>query len=153
MRMQATMDGDERVKHEGEIRALIIGGGEAAPDPWPDAVRSASAAPDLDAARRVLVDADALLPEGATLPAIGADEEAPKPVIWTAESCTVRRWLVDGWLPVGRSSDVERIGVASRGNPYIALAIGCCGGQGGGAERTRLPGKPADLRGSGATRR
>ena len=30
--------GEERAKHEGEIRALI-GGGEAAPDPWPDTVR------------------------------------------------------------------------------------------------------------------
>ena len=35
--------GEERAKREGEIRALI-GGGEAAPDPWPDAVRKASEA-------------------------------------------------------------------------------------------------------------
>ena len=47
--------GEERAKHEREIRALI-GGGEAAPDPWPDAVRSASKAPDLDAAWRLLVE-------------------------------------------------------------------------------------------------
>ena len=36
--------GDERAKHEGEIRALI-GGVEAAPDPWPDTVRKASEGP------------------------------------------------------------------------------------------------------------
>ena len=50
-------DGEERARREGEIREHIIGGGEAAPDPWPDAVRSASEAPDLDAARRLLADA------------------------------------------------------------------------------------------------
>ena len=43
-------DGKERAKWEGEIRALIIGGPDAAPDPWPGAVRSASEAPDMEAA-------------------------------------------------------------------------------------------------------
>ena len=37
--------GEERAKREGEIREHIIGGGEAAPDPWPDTVRKASEAP------------------------------------------------------------------------------------------------------------
>ena len=43
-------DGKERAKREGEIREHVIGDSDAAPDPWPDAVRSASEAPDLDAA-------------------------------------------------------------------------------------------------------
>ena len=49
--------GEERLKWEGEIRELIIGVGGAAPDPWPDAVRSAGKAPDMEAAWRLLVNA------------------------------------------------------------------------------------------------
>ena len=39
--------GEERAKHEREIREHIIGGGEAAPDPWPDTVLKAQTAADL----------------------------------------------------------------------------------------------------------
>ena len=71
--------GGERAKHEGEIQVLI-GGGEAAPDPWPDTVRKASEAPDLDAAWRLLADA-------LRLPVVRCsgewrDEPDPDPVIW-----------------------------------------------------------------------
>ena len=72
--------GEERAKREGEIREHIIGGGEAAPDPWPDTVRKASEAPDLDAAWRLLTDA-------LRLPVVRSSGEwrnqpDPDPVIW-----------------------------------------------------------------------
>ena len=55
---KTTMTARNELKWEGEIRALIIGvGGEVPPDPWPDTVRSASEAPDMDAAWWVLVNA------------------------------------------------------------------------------------------------
>ena len=78
--------GEERAKHEGEIRALI-GGVEAAPDPWPDAVRSASKIPDMDAAWRFW-----RLPcacPWCALPANGAINRTPPRDM--ARSCTVPR--------------------------------------------------------------
>ena len=69
--------GKERLKREGEIRELISGC-DAAPDPWPDAVRSANKAPDMDAAWRFVGGCFALA-RGCAVPANGAMKRPPTP--------------------------------------------------------------------------
>ena len=105
--------GDERVKHEGEIRALI-GGVEAAPDPWPDAVRSASKAPDLDTAWRLLADAS-------RVPVVRCSREwrnkpPPAPVIWRDHA-----QFADAVLSSGEVAVLS--GAGKSGKSYIALAL------------------------------
>ena len=111
--------GDERVKHEKEIRALI-GGVEAAPDPWPDAVRSASKAPDMDAAWRLLVDA-------LRLPVVRSsgewrDEPDPDPVIWRDHAQHTDAVLSSGEVAV-------LSGAGKSGKSYIALALAVAAAQ------------------------
>ena len=105
--------GEERAKHEGEIRALI-GGVEAAPDPWPDTVRKASEAPDLDAAWRLLVDA-------LRLPVVRSSGEwrnkpDPDPVIWRDHA-----QFPDAVLSSGEVAVLS--GAGKSGKSYIALAL------------------------------
>ena len=111
--------GEERAKREGEIREHIIGGGEAAPDPWPDTVRKASEAPDLDAAWRLLTDA-------LRLPVVRSSGEwrnQPDPDPRDlARSCAVHRC---GPI-VGRSGGFERGGQV--GEILPRPGAGCCGG-------------------------
>ena len=111
--------GDERVKHEGEIRVLI-GGGEAAPDPWPDTVRKASEAPDLDAAWRLLVDA-------LRLPVVRSSGEwrnqpDPDPVIWRDHA-----QFPDAVLSSGEVAVLS--GAGKSGKSYIALALAVAAAQ------------------------
>ena len=111
--------GDERVKHEKEIRALI-GGGEAAPDPWPDTVRSASKAPDMDAAWRLLVDA-------LRLPVVRCSREwrnkpPPAPVIWRDHA-----QFPDAVLSSGEVAVLS--GAGKSGKSYIALALAVAAAQ------------------------
>ena len=101
-------DGKERAQHEREIRALI-GGGEAEADPWPDAVRAASKAPDMDVAWRLLVDT--LTP--APFPATDGDT-------WIGP-WPDREWLIPGWLPVGRLGMLS--GRGGRGKSRLALQL------------------------------
>ena len=108
-------DGKERVKREGEIRALIIGGDEAAPDPWPDTVRKASEAPDMDAAWRVLVDANRAEGDRKSGPVTARTD-------WTAEPGP-RQWLVDGWLPAGRVALLSGSGGAGKSRLALQLAL------------------------------
>ena len=117
--------GDERVKHEGEIRALI-GGVEAAPDPWPDAVRSASKAPDMDAAWRLLADA-------LRLPVVRSsgewrDEPDPDPVIWRDHA-----QYPDAVLSSGEVAILS--GAGKSGKSYIALALAVAAAQAEAKER------------------
>ena len=105
--------GDERVKHEKEIQALI-GGVEAAPDPWPDAVRSASKAPDLDTAWRLLADAS-------RVPVVRCSREwrnkpPPAPVIWRDHA-----QYPDAVLSSGEVAVLS--GAGKSGKSYIALAL------------------------------
>ena len=124
--------GDERVKHEKEIRALI-GGVEAAPDPWPDAVRSASKAPDMDAAWRLLVDA-------LRLPVVRSsgewrDEPDPDPVIWRDHA-----QYPDAVLSSGEVAILS--GAGKSGKSYIALALAVAAAQ--AEAKGAATGKPAD---------
>ena len=117
--------GVERAKHEGEIRALI-GGVEAAPDPWPDAVRSASKAPDMDAAWRLLVDA-------LRLPVVRCsgewrDEPDPDPVIWRDHA-----QYPDAVLSSGEVAILS--GAGKSGKSYIALALAVAAAQAEAKER------------------
>ena len=105
--------GGERAKHEGEIRVLI-GGGEAAPDPWPDTVRKASEAPDLDAAWRLLTDA-------LRLPVVRSSGEwrnqpDPDPVIWRDHAR-----FTDAVLSSGEVAILS--GAGKTGKSYLALAL------------------------------
>ena len=105
--------GEERAKREGEIRALI-GGGEAAPDPWPDTVRKASEAPDLESAWRLLTDA-------LRLPVVRSsgewrDEPDPDPVIWRDHARFTDAVLSSGEVAV-------LAGAGKSGKSYIALAL------------------------------
>ena len=106
-------DGKERAEHEGEIRALI-GGVEAAPDPWPDAVRSASKAPDMDTAWRLLADAS-------RVPVVLSSDEwrnqpDPDPVIWRDHA-----QFADAVLSSGEVAVLS--GAGKSGKSYIALAL------------------------------
>ena len=111
--------GWERAKHEGEIQVLI-GGGEAAPDPWPDTVRKASEAPDLDAAWRLLADA-------LRLPMVRCsgewrDEPDPDPVIWRDHA-----QFTDAVLSSGEVAILS--GAGKSGKSYIALALAVAAAQ------------------------
>ena len=111
--------GGERAKHEGEIRVLI-GGGEAAADPWPDTVRKASEAPDLDAAWRLLADA-------LRLPVVRCsgewrDEPDPDPVIWRDHA-----QYHDAVLSSGEVAILS--GAGKSGKSYIALALAVAAAQ------------------------
>ena len=126
--------GDERVKHEGEILALI-GGVEAAPDPWPDAVRSASKAPDLDTAWRLLADA-------LRLPVVRSsgewrDEPDPDPVIWRDHA-----QYPDAVLSSGEVAILS--GAGKSGKSYIALALAVAATQ--AAANGRVYGEACGLR-------
>ena len=117
--------GEERAKHEGEIRALI-GGGEAAPDPWPDTVRKASEAPDLDAAWRLLADV-------LRLPAVRSSGEwrnqpAPEPVIWRDHA-----QFPDAVLSSGEVAILS--GAGKSGKSYITLALAVAAAQAEAKER------------------
>ena len=121
--------GVERATREEEIQALI-GGVEAAPDPWPDTVRKASEAPDMDAAWRLLVDA-------LCLPVVCSsgewrDEPDPDPVIWRDHA-----QYPDAVLSSGE------VAILSGGGQVREIlhrpGAGCCGGSGGG-EGARLRG-------------
>ena len=110
---EGTDHGKERLKREGEIRELI-GGCDAAPDPWPDAVRSANKAPDIDAAWRLLADA-------LRLPVVRSssdwrDKEAPDPVIWRDHA-----QYPDAVLSSGEVAVLS--GAGKSGKSYIALAL------------------------------
>ena len=119
-------DGKERAKREGEIREHIIGDSDAASDPWPDAVRSASEAPDLDAARRLLVDA-------LRLPVVRSSGEwrnqpAPDPVIWRDHA-----QYDDAVLSSGEVAILS--GAGKSGKSYIALALAVAAAQAEAKER------------------
>ena len=110
---EGTDHGKERLKREGEIRELI-GSCDAAPDPWPDAVRSANKAPDIDAAWRLLADA-------LRLPVVRSssdwrDKEAPDPVIWRDHA-----QYPDAVLSSGEVAVLS--GAGKSGKSYIALAL------------------------------
>ena len=118
--------GKERAKHEGEIREHIIGGGEAAPDPWPDTVRLASKAPDMDAAWRLLADA-------LRLPVVRSsgewrDEPDPDPVIWRDHA-----QYPDAVLSSGEVAILS--GAGKSGKSYIALALAVAAAQAEAKER------------------
>ena len=105
--------GEERAEREGEIRELI-GGGEAAPDPWPDTVRSASEAPDLAAAWQTLADA-------LCLPAVRSSDEwrnqpDPDPVIWRDHARFFDAVLSSGEVAV-------LAGAGKSGKSYLAVAL------------------------------
>ena len=111
--------GEERAKHEGEIRALI-GGVEAAPDPWPDAVRSASKIPDMDAAWRFLAAA-------LRVPVVRSSGEwrnqpDPPPVIWRDHA-----QFPDAVLSSGEVAVLS--GAGKSGKSYIALALAVAAAQ------------------------
>ena len=112
--------GEERAKREGEIREHIIGGGEAAPDPWPDTVRKASEAPDLDAAWRLLTDA-------LRLPVVRSsgewrDHPDPNPVIWRDHAQSPDAVLSSGEVAV-------LSGAGKSGKSYLALALAVAAAQ------------------------
>ena len=112
--------GEERAKREGEIREHIIGGGEAAPDPWPDTVRKASEAPDLDAAWRLLTDA-------LRLPVVRSSGEwrnqpDPDPVIWRDHAR-----FTDAVLSSGEVAVLS--GAGKSGKSYLALALAVAAAQ------------------------
>ena len=126
--------GEERAKHEREIRALI-GGGEAAPDPWPDTVRSASKAPDMDAAWRLLVDA-------LRLPVVRSSDEwrnqpDPDPVIWRDHA-----QFPDAVLSSGEVAILS--GAGKSGKSYIALALAVAAAQ--AEAKGRVHGEACGLR-------
>ena len=127
------MDGVERATREEEIRALI-GGVEAAPDPWPDAVRSASKAPDLDTAWRLL--ADALRVPVVRCSGEWRNKPDPDPVIWRDHA-----QFADAVLSSGEVAILS--GAGKSGKSYIALALAVAAAQGGG-EGGAATGKPAD---------
>ena len=111
--------GEERAKHEGEIRALI-GGGEAAPDPWPDTVRKASEAPDLGAAWQTLADA-------LRLPVVRSSDEwrdqpDPNPVIWRDHA-----QFTDAVLSSGEVAVLS--GAGKSGKSFLALALAVAAAQ------------------------
>ena len=111
--------GVERATREEEIRALI-GGVEAAPNPWPDTVRKASEAPDLDAAWRLLVDA-------LRLPVVRSSGEwrnqpDPDPVIWRDHA-----QYDDAVLSSGEVAILS--GAGKSGKSYIALALAVAAAQ------------------------
>ena len=117
--------GVERATREEEIRALI-GGVEAAPDPWPDTVRKASEAPDMDAAWRLLVDA-------LRLPVVRSsgewrDEPDPDPVIWRDHA-----QYPDAVLSSGEVAILS--GAGKSGKSYIALALAVAAAQAEAKER------------------
>ena len=123
--------GDERVKHEKEIREHIIGGGEVAPNPWPDTVRSASKAPDLDAAWRLLAAA-------LRVPVVRSSDEwrnqpDPDPVIWRDHA-----QFPDAVLSSGEVAVLS--GAGKSGKSYIALALAVAAAQAG--RRGAATGKP-----------
>ena len=126
--------GVERATREEEIRALI-GGVEAAPDPWPDAVRSASKAPDMDAAWRLLVDA-------LRLPVVRSsgewrDEPDPDPVIWRDHA-----QYPDAVLSSGEVAILS--GAGKSGKSYIALALAVAAAQ--AEAKGRVHGEACGLR-------
>ena len=111
---------EERAKREGEIREHIIGDGEAAPDPWPDTVRKASEAPDLDAAWRLLTDA-------LRLPVVRSSGEwrnqpDPDPVIWRDHAR-----FTDAVLSSGEVAVLS--GAGKSGKSYLALALAVAAAQ------------------------
>ena len=98
--------------HPGEAK---LAGTVQAPDPWPDTVRKASEAPDLDAAWRLLTDA-------LRLPVVRSSGEwrnqpDPDPVIWL-RSCTVR---TDAVLSSGEVAVLS--GAGKSGKSYIGVAV------------------------------
>ena len=127
--------GEERAKREREIREHIIGGGEAAPDLWPDAVRSASEAPDLDAARRLLVDA-------LRLPVVRSSGEwrnqpDPDPVIWRDHA-----QYPDAVLSSGEVAVLS--GAGKSGKSYLAVALAVAAAQ--AVAKGRVHGEACGLR-------
>ena len=118
-------DGKERAKWEKEIHALIWET-DAAPDPWPDTVRSASKAPDVDAAWR-------LLTEALHLPVVRSsgewrNEQAPAPVIWRDHEK-----YADAVLSSGEVAMLS--GAGKSGKSYIALALAVAAAQAEAFER------------------
>ena len=118
-------DGKERAEHEAEIRALI-GGVEAAPDPWPDTVRKASEAPDMETAWRLLTEA---LP----LPVVRCSDEwrnqpPARPVIWRDHA-----QYPDAVLSSGEVAILS--GAGKSGKSYVALALAVAAAQAEAFER------------------
>ena len=113
--VEGTDHGEERKKREVQIREHIIGGVEAAPDPWRDAVRKASEAQDMDAAWRFLVDADRAERDRKVGPVTARTD-------WTAEPGP-RQWLVEGWLPAGRVALLSGQGGAGKSRLALQLAL------------------------------
>ena len=106
-------EGEERATHEREIRALIRGV-EAAPDPWPDTVRKASEAQDMDAAWRLL--ADALRVPVVRCSREWRNKQPPAPVIWRDHA-----QFADAVLSSGEVAVLS--GAGKSGKSYIALAL------------------------------
>ena len=121
---------------KGKFENFHLGGGEAAPDPWPDTVRSASKKLDTDLAAAWQTLADALC-----LPAVRSSDEwrnqpDPDPVIWRDHARFFDAVLSSGEVAVlGRGGQVWEI-LPRRG-------AGCCGGSREDAWSTTT-GKPAD---------
>ena len=119
--------GKERLKREGEIRALILEA-DAAPDPWPDAVSSVSKELDTDlvAAWRLLVDV-------LRLPVVRNSDEwrkhpDPDPVIWRDHA-----QYLDAVLSSGEVAMLS--GAGKSGKSYITLALAVAAAQAEAKER------------------